>query len=70
MLRGQEKADSRQGFCDSVSQGKTSKPETELKMEIVKFLLEFTAVTVVISAVASLTIISRFASGKRLDTGE
>ena len=46
---------------------KRAKPETEPKMEIIKFFLECTVVTVVVSAAAALTLTSRFASSKKPD---
>ena len=67
MLRGQEKVDPGQGFSGSDSQGKTSKPETEPKMEIIKFFLECTVVMVVVSAAAALIQTSRFATSKKPD---
>ena len=42
------------GFSGSDSRGDIDKPETEPKMEILKFLFEFGVVTVVIAAVAAL----------------
>ena len=67
MLRGQEKVDPDQGFSGSDSQGKRAKPETEPKMEIIKFFSECTVVMVVVSAAAALTLTSRSASSKKPD---
>jgi len=47
------------------SQGKTTKPEIEPKMEIIKFVLEFTIVTVAISAVAALVLLRGSREAKR-----
>ena len=68
MLRGQEKVDPGQGFSGSDSQGKNEQNlRQNQKMEIIKFLLEFTVVMVGVSAVAALTLTSRFASSKKPD---
>jgi hypothetical protein len=67
MLRGRDKVDLGQGFSGSDSQGTTSKLETERKMEILQFLLEFTVVTVLIAAVAPLTLTSWFTGRKKAD---
>ena len=67
MLRGREKVDP---FKDSLALAlkvKRVKPETEPKMEIIKFFLEVTVVMVGVSSVAALTLASRFASSKNPD---
>ena len=44
---------------------KRAKPETEPKMEIIKFFLECTVVMVAVSGVAALTLTPRFATSKK-----
>ena len=46
---------------------KRAKPETEPKMEIIKFFLECTVVMVGVSPAAALTLTSRFAISKKPD---
>jgi hypothetical protein len=64
MLSGRDKVDLGEGFSGSDSQGSSSKLETERKMEMIQFLLEFTAVTVLIAAAAPLTLTSWFTGRK------
>jgi hypothetical protein len=65
MLRGQEKTDPVRDSLALTLKVKRANLRKNQKMEIIEFLFEFTAVTVVISAVAALILTSRFASSKK-----
>jgi len=63
MLREQDRMDPGEGSFGS--QGKTTKPEIEPKMEIIKFVLEFTVLTIAIPAVAALVVLRGSRRAKR-----